>query len=232
MAFKTFCAQICSQNSNCFSFFFNIQTYACDLHYTVYTDATPSTTSVATRYYISQEREITTTTIPTTTTAVPTTTTTVPTTTTLPTTTLPTTTVVPCPGTYVNEGDFCFQIFNTAKSWNAARLVCQSETNGDLLVIDTMSKQQFFNTYMKNNGYMNSYHFGIHHIYTNGNFVLVDGRNQATSSFTYWASGEPNNLDGPDLCGFLQWKASNTQLRWNDGSCSYADKYVCEVKTG
>ncbi|KAK6188674.1 hypothetical protein SNE40_004805 [Patella caerulea] len=227
LKYHTFCAQMCSKYSNCYSFFYDVTDYSCFLHDDVYTTSTTSHPST-TRYYVSDSRVPSTAVTTEQQTTEAETATTTPTTTT---TTTTTTTVPPpvCTTGFTSTSGYCFLISTIKRSWTSARTSCRGYGNADLLVIDSSTKQTFFNNYMKNNGHLNSYHFGVHHIYSNGNFELVDGRTQATATFTYWGTGEPNNIDGPDLCGFINWKNSVTELRWNDGACTYQDYYICEV---
>ncbi len=70
---------------------------------------------------------------------------------------------------------------------------------------------------------------GFNDIDSEGNFVWVDG---STSTYTGWASGEPNNdqYGLPENCTVLKWASSTAG--WNDLPCSSSSdsdqEFICE----
>ncbi|XP_016402760.1 galactose-specific lectin nattectin-like, partial [Sinocyclocheilus rhinocerous] len=60
---------------------------------------------------------------------------------------------------------------------------------------------------------------GAHDGEQEGQWVWSDG---TPYDFTYWGSGEPNNL-GTENCGELNWSSN----RWNDATCSTSLGYIC-----
>ncbi|XP_016141947.1 galactose-specific lectin nattectin-like [Sinocyclocheilus grahami] len=60
---------------------------------------------------------------------------------------------------------------------------------------------------------------GAHDGEQEGQWVWSDG---TPYDFTYWGSGEPNNL-GTENCGELNWSSN----RWNDSPCSTSLGYIC-----
>ena len=54
-----------------------------------------------------------------------------------------------------------------------------------------------------------------------GNFYTIK---KVKPSYTYWYSGEPNNIGGNENCGHM---FTNSAGRWNDITCSSNYHFIC-----
>ena len=66
--------------------------------------------------------------------------------------------------------------------------------------------------------------FGLDDLHLENTFVWNDG---LPVTWSYWASGQPNNWNGQD-CGLLLGVPGTSLMEWHDGECDDAINYVCE----
>ena len=55
-------------------------------------------------------------------------------------------------------------------------------------------------------------------------WLRVDG---STAYFTFWSTGEPNNVGSNEDCVEIEmWSGES---KWNDKACGYHRPYICEI---
>ena len=126
----------------------------------------------------------------------------------------------------VNYGEFVYnghsyQIFENCSTWEEAEMYCES-LGGYLAVIENQAENDVLFNYMRNCGYTGAF-FGYSDVEVEGNWKWVKNKK---SSYTNWASGEPNNQDSNENYGMFYGKFSNG--KWNDGCFAKYASFICE----
>ncbi|KAM4585565.1 uncharacterized protein PAE49_004781 [Odontesthes bonariensis] len=103
------------------------------------------------------------------------------------------------------------------KTWQDSRYDCL-QRGADLVVINSKEEQKFIELFSQ------VIWIGLTDQEVEGKWKWVDG---TPLTFSYWASGEPNNYEGEDEdCGELKY-FSNEEV-WNDAPCNKANFWICE----
>ncbi|XP_030643624.1 C-type lectin domain family 4 member E-like [Chanos chanos] len=118
---------------------------------------------------------------------------------------------------WMESGTSLYYLSATEKTWSESRQDCR-EKGADLVIINTKEEQEFL-TSLKANVWI-----GLTDSVTEGNWNWVDGKPLTTE---YWMAGEPNNVKEED-CVEILGPPKNDEKNWNDRSCDYKRKYVCE----
>ncbi|XP_058644800.1 C-type lectin domain family 4 member E [Onychostoma macrolepis] len=119
------------------------------------------------------------------------------------------------------DGWRCYQsslyyISSEEKNWTDSRQDCLKR-GANLTIINSNEKQDFFQTY-------GEVWIGLTN--TEGTWKWVDG-STLTSSFSFWASGEPNGHTQNDC---VVTSKRHDKSEWYDYPCSSAFKWICERK--
>ena len=134
-----------------------------------------------------------------------------------------------------------YQYFEGGVSWYEAKKKCE-ELGGHLLVISSAEEQAYINSYVKElhqAGKLTKRNIWLGATINNGVVTWVNGEK---SSYTNWASGEPNNYGGVENCIMMYTPLSEGNLGfWNDESGYGRDDggaytlstmgYICEWDT-
>ncbi|XP_068570215.1 low affinity immunoglobulin epsilon Fc receptor-like [Cebidichthys violaceus] len=114
----------------------------------------------------------------------------------------------------------CYFVSTKRKNWTLSREDCIAE-GADLVIIDSRDEQVFVNGLMTLR--LNVW-IGMTDSVTEGTWTWVDGTPVTT---TYWEAGQPNSHKGGQDCGEIMQRSSGVET-WNDETCSYVQKYICE----
>ena len=112
------------------------------------------------------------------------------------------------------------------RRWTNARDFCRGE-GYDLVVVDDAAEQAWLDSNVGDTS--SSYWIGYNDIGTEGTWVW--SKAGATSTYTNWNGGEPNNSSNED-CAVLNpydTGASGTGGGWNDVSCNDSNRFICEA---
>ncbi|KTF81392.1 hypothetical protein cypCar_00046518 [Cyprinus carpio] len=121
-----------------------------------------------------------------------------------------------CPFGWTNFGVQCYKFFSQSVNWITAERNCQS-LDANLASVHSKAEQDFLLSLLPSSS--TRCWIGCQDGVQEGQWVWSDG---TPYDFTYWGSGEPNNL-GTENCGELNWSSN----RWNDAACSTSLSYVC-----
>ncbi|XP_068570216.1 C-type lectin domain family 4 member M-like [Cebidichthys violaceus] len=116
----------------------------------------------------------------------------------------------------------CYFVSTEMKNWASSRADCIAD-GADLVIIDSRDEQVFVNGLLPL-GQEEEFWFGMTDSVTEGTWMWVDGTPVTT---TYWHVGQPNSSGGNQDCGGI-WKKSSGLETWNDETCSYDRKFICE----
>ncbi|MFT5685135.1 MAG: hypothetical protein ACI8RZ_006084 [Myxococcota bacterium] len=126
--------------------------------------------------------------------------------------------VCPCDVEYNDDHPYMF--CESSETWADAQAECASY-DYHLLAIEDATEDSWADTtadtYSTSKWWM-----GLNDISSEGTWVWDGG----SSSYTNWASGEPNNSGSNEDCGQLNRYTDGT---WNDEPCSSAFYYICEA---
>ncbi|XP_026529623.1 hepatic lectin-like [Notechis scutatus] len=115
-------------------------------------------------------------------------------------------------------GGKCYFFSLKTIPWHAAKVDCENKQS-QLVVIDSLAKQNFIQTRTRNERFW----IGLHDQLTEGEWKWLDGSNYR-NGFQNWKEGEPNTYLGREEdCGQV-W----INGEWNDYICSSESFYVCE----
>uniref|UniRef100_A0A4W5MWU2 C-type lectin domain-containing protein n=1 Tax=Hucho hucho TaxID=62062 RepID=A0A4W5MWU2_9TELE len=124
------------------------------------------------------------------------------------------------------------------KTWDRSRDNCIKQ-GADLAIIDSEEKQVFINKaiqalrYSSGSWHLTGFWIGLKEEEdTEGTWAWLDGTELSQG---YWADGEPNDDMNNEDCAAIYsknhprktWDAMKT---WNDAPCTYALKWICEMK--
>lgn len=120
------------------------------------------------------------------------------------------------------------KVHTQATNWNSARKICMTE-GGHLAIINSRAESELIAGLVANSGThvgsvdSNYVHIGFHDLYSEGEFVTVNGEPLEIVGFSDWHGGGPNN-DGNEDCGSIY---RNGKL--NDIGCEKSVGFVCEL---
>eukprot|EP00058_Branchiostoma_floridae_P028519 XP_002614010.1 hypothetical protein BRAFLDRAFT_67406 [Branchiostoma floridae] len=128
-----------------------------------------------------------------------------------------------CPiAAYVNFKGVCYKDFAERKTYCDARQTCAAD--GALLA---MPKDSATSTFIHELGKTTDKRW-IGLTKTEGHWVFADDQTLASSAYTNWSPGEPNNLhDGGEDCAEVG--ARGTVHVWNDEPCTRTKGFVCQL---
>ncbi|XP_016344326.1 galactose-specific lectin nattectin-like [Sinocyclocheilus anshuiensis] len=121
-----------------------------------------------------------------------------------------------CPYGWTNFGVRCYKFFSQSVNWITAERNCQG-FDANLASVHNKIEQDLLLSLLPSSS--TRCWIGAHDGEQEGQWVWSDG---TPYDFTYWGSGEPNNL-GTENCGELNWSSN----RWNDATCSTSLGYIC-----
>ena len=102
-----------------------------------------------------------------------------------------------------------------------AQSTCRSE--GMTLAVPLTSRSNsIIRTIIPSSG-VYKIHIGVNDKGSEGSWVSDYG---GRLTWTNWRSGEPNDADGGEDCGFMY----QSDGRWNDDQCSRKEPFVCQFK--
>uniref|UniRef100_A0A672SUD7 C-type lectin domain-containing protein n=1 Tax=Sinocyclocheilus grahami TaxID=75366 RepID=A0A672SUD7_SINGR len=106
-----------------------------------------------------------------------------------------------CPYGWTNFGVRCYKFFSQSANWITAERNCQS-FDANLASVHNKIEQDLLLSLLPSS---TRCWIGAHDGEQEGQWVWSDG---TPYDFTYWGSGEPNNL-GTENCGELNWSCKN-----------------------
>ncbi|XP_019619708.1 PREDICTED: collectin-10-like [Branchiostoma belcheri] len=109
--------------------------------------------------------------------------------------------------------------FAELKTYDEARQTCAAD--GGLLA---MPRDNVTNTFIHNlGGGAGIRWIGLTDLGNEGQFVYEDGQNLASSGYSNWHPGEPNDAHKGEHCVMM----FNSMHGWNDAICSLARGFIC-----
>jgi len=140
------------------------------------------------------------------------------------TTTTTTTTTTGCPNGMVVFNQNCYKFVDTAKTWNEAEAVCQSQIwkgKGHLASIHSEEENNFVSSLSTERFWL-----GGNDLQKDGVWTWSDG-----SAITYnnWYPDNPSNTGGNEHCMEIY---SPSEKKWNDNNCANKFKFVCKFTEG
>ncbi|XP_078670313.1 C-type lectin-like [Branchiostoma floridae x Branchiostoma belcheri] len=131
-------------------------------------------------------------------------------------------TVAVCPvAGYVSYNGVCYKDFAELKTYDEARQTCAAD--GGLLA---MPKDDATNTFIHNLGGGAAIRWiGLTDLGNEGQFVYEDGQSLASSGYSNWHPGEPNDAHQGEHCVMM----FDTTHGWNDATCSLARGFICQL---
>ncbi|XP_043492817.1 hemolymph lipopolysaccharide-binding protein-like [Polistes fuscatus] len=124
------------------------------------------------------------------------------------------------------------KLHTRAKVWNEARKICIEE-GGHLAIINSIAEANLlldlFNRSgpLKGAAYNNQFLLGIHDLYTEGDWVTIQGDSLAKSGYNAWTDkwgGQPDNGGGIQNCG-----AMLDDGKLDDVACNVPFAFFCEI---
>nr|XP_015811524.2 C-type lectin domain family 4 member E isoform X2 [Nothobranchius furzeri] len=135
------------------------------------------------------------------------------------------------------HGDKCYYFSNISLSWKGSRSFCE-DLGADLVKIDSREEQEFLVEKVKNfvmDTILGSFWIGLTDSEVEGNWTWVDG-SPLDSRMKFWLEGEPNNASGRSVsgedCVAIVKRGVEDLNTWNDDTCSFAHKSICEKPAG
>ncbi|XP_066283099.1 uncharacterized protein [Branchiostoma lanceolatum] len=118
----------------------------------------------------------------------------------------------------------CYKDFPKKRSYDEARERCAAD--GGMLALP---KDNATNAFLVNlrDGTGNRW-FGMTDRIKEGQWVFEDGQNLATTGYSNWYPGEPNNKDRRQHCAAI-WETVST---WADLRCSSTRGFICQIDQG
>ncbi|XP_019618486.1 PREDICTED: uncharacterized protein LOC109465569 [Branchiostoma belcheri] len=117
---------------------------------------------------------------------------------------------------YVSFNGVCYKDFADPKTYDEARQTCAAD--GGLLA---MPKNSAINTFIGG---------GADEVRTDtvneAQWVFADGQTLASSGYSNWYTGEPNNANGGEHCAETNFRTSG---EWNDAPCSLPRGFICQI---
>ncbi|CAB3985203.1 macrophage mannose receptor 1-like, partial [Paramuricea clavata] len=141
-----------------------------------------------------------------------------------PVTPTPTPKVSNCEKGYKSYDKSCFKFFNTKKTFDDAREVCQKD-GGDLMIVDSQFRQAYLIYVLER--YIGNVWIGFYHE-PYSVFKFVDYRSAA---HTYWGSGQPSRQLSQRSCTQANITGFNFGV-WDDVDCGTTNQFVCEIYKG
>ncbi|XP_019633508.1 PREDICTED: uncharacterized protein LOC109476932 [Branchiostoma belcheri] len=121
---------------------------------------------------------------------------------------------------YASFNGVCYKDFPDPKTYDEAKQTCAAD--GGLLA---MPKNSAANTYIHNLGGAGVRWIGLTDTDREGRWVFADGQTLASSGYTNWNSGEPNDAGRIEDCAELYGSTHG----WNDAQCSLAKGFICQL---
>ncbi|XP_019641399.1 PREDICTED: collectin-10-like [Branchiostoma belcheri] len=122
---------------------------------------------------------------------------------------------------YVSFNGVCYKDFAELKTYDEARQTCAAD--GGLLA---MPKDDATNTFIHNlGGGAGIRWIGLTDLGNEGQFVYEDGQSLASSGYSNWHPGEPNDAHQGEHCVMM----FDTTHGWNDATCSLARGFICQL---
>ncbi|XP_047366245.1 hemolymph lipopolysaccharide-binding protein-like isoform X2 [Vespa velutina] len=112
---------------------------------------------------------------------------------------------------YYSPGIGSHKLHTRAKTWNEARKICIEE-GGHLAIINSIAEADILLNLFNRSGpikgatYNNLILLGIHDLYTEDDWVTIQGDSLAKSGYNAWTDrwgGQPDNRNGVQNCGAL-----------------------------
>ncbi|XP_054599426.2 C-type lectin domain family 4 member E isoform X3 [Nothobranchius furzeri] len=123
------------------------------------------------------------------------------------------------------------------KHISGSRSFCE-DLGADLVKIDSREEQEFLVEKVKNfvmDTILGSFWIGLTDSEVEGNWTWVDG-SPLDSRMKFWLEGEPNNAAGRSVsgedCVAIVKRGVEDLNTWNDDTCSFAHKSICEKPAG
>ncbi|XP_060948514.1 lactose-binding lectin l-2-like [Limanda limanda] len=130
-----------------------------------------------------------------------------------------------CPSFWFSFNNRCYKYVATELNRADAEFHCVSQ-GANLVSIHSLDEENFITrppaSLIKNFDHAEGFTWiGLSDIHKEGRWMWSDG---CAVDFTFWATGEPNNLRGRENCGHNNLF---TEKKWNDESCSVPFASVC-----
>ncbi|XP_066303955.1 uncharacterized protein [Branchiostoma lanceolatum] len=120
---------------------------------------------------------------------------------------------------YVLHNGVCYKAFAESKTYDEAQQTCVAD--GGMLA---MPKDSDINTFIRDLGQGGGHWIGLTDANNEGQWEFADGQTLASSGYSNWGPGEPNDASGED-CAEL----GLTGL-WNDNDCSGSSMFICQLE--
>lgn len=124
----------------------------------------------------------------------------------------------------ISSGGHDYLFVRSPMSWASALTACR-RAGYDLATIDDATENAWVLAELGRHGMGDSW-IGYHDQFSEGSWVWVDG---SVSSYTNWASGEPNNANTNEDCVTMYNSPNLPPGLWNDRHCAVSMPFVCEA---
>ncbi|CAH1255346.1 ADGRG7 [Branchiostoma lanceolatum] len=119
------------------------------------------------------------------------------------------------------DSGVCYTDFAELKTYDEARQSCAADGRWGLLA---MPKDSEINSFIHNLGSNGTRWIGLNDRNNEGQFVFEDGQTLASTGYSSWGPGEPNDLGGEDCV-----EVSGSGHVWNDKPCTNYRGFICQM---
>ena len=117
----------------------------------------------------------------------------------------------------------CFKVHYNPLNWTSAKSACEA-LGSSLAVLSSKAKLREFPQLLNSTGASTRLWIGLYRDPKNERrWLWVDG---STAYFTFWHTGEPNNLGNEDC---VEFRMKSGKWKWNDEACGHHRPYICEI---
>ncbi len=127
-----------------------------------------------------------------------------------------------CPGTMAEYDDHLYFFVGSTASWESAQSTC-AERGYHLLDLDDATEEAWAWALAESVQSATAWWIGLNDRDVEGSFTWDGG---ASSTFTDWRAGEPNDYLGNEDCAAM---ADDGGGAWNDKDCATTYAYACEL---
>eukprot|EP00058_Branchiostoma_floridae_P004406 XP_002589894.1 hypothetical protein BRAFLDRAFT_225395 [Branchiostoma floridae] len=131
-----------------------------------------------------------------------------------------------CPDGFTKFEGACFKAYHHTVTYGQARQFCAGK--GGLLAMPKDRRTDDFLWNLKNAADSGSFFwFGLSDENSEGRWMWEDGTvHNVYADWGNWQEGQPNNQDGNEDCAHCN---SPAKPGWNDLSCGYTAKFICQT---
>uniref|UniRef100_A0A194ALR3 Putative C-type lectin 2 n=1 Tax=Pinctada fucata TaxID=50426 RepID=A0A194ALR3_PINFU len=141
-----------------------------------------------------------------------------------------------CPSGWHQYLTNCFHLSRDKETMPNAEILCeriakQYHGKGSLATVNDAGTDKFLMDLIDASN-ASSYFNGLNSLSEDGKWTWI--RNGASATYINWASDQPNNRGGEELCALMNGAAIGQKFpgqgrKWTDDPCSSSFNYICEI---